>query len=310
MKRLLCIVGPTGSGKTAVGICVAEKLHAEIVSVDSRQVYRGFRIGTAQPTQEENERVAHHLVDFQDANIPFTAGAYAKLARAKINELKKYGKNIVLVGGSGLYFRALFEGLFQGPPINEAYRSELRERAKKFGVPALHNELLLLDPTLAVKIQPHDYPRIERGLEVFYASGTPLSQWWEQGSERFGDEPVYVGLKRERPNVIERIAQRTHAMLQEGWVEEVEELVHAGYGEAIEREKFHGYRELASYLRNEVTLEEAENAINIVTRQYAKRQMSWFRHTDGVQWVDVGKDDAAEVTAEKVLEIFHQREVE
>jgi tRNA dimethylallyltransferase len=241
-----------------------------------------------------------------------TAGTYAKLARSKISEIIDHGKQVVLVGGSGLYYRALFEGLFQGPPIDIGYREVLRARAKQFGVPALHNELMLLDPTLAVKIQPNDYPRIERGLEVFYASGTPMSQWWEHGTDRFGYTPHYFGIQRARANIVERIALRTKEMLAGGWIEEVKALLIEGYGDAIEREKFHGYRELAAYLKTEISLAEAEEKINIVTRQYAKRQMTWFRHTANVTWMETPDHENAGITADRIMNIVihYQEDVE
>ncbi|MDK9700667.1 MAG: tRNA (adenosine(37)-N6)-dimethylallyltransferase MiaA [bacterium] len=301
MKPLLCIVGPTGSGKTAVGVAVAKSLSAEIISIDSRQLYRGFRIGAAQPTEAECAGIPHHLIDFQDANKPMTAGQFAKLSHAKILQLVSAGKNVILVGGSGLYFRAIFDGLFQGPLIEEAYRVVLRERARIEGVPALHDELQRIDPALAQNIMANDYPRIERGLEVYHASGKTMSQWWKEQEREFEFSPIYVGLSRDRADVVNRIAKRTKEMLATGWIEEVQTLLAAGYDEAIDREKFHGYRELAAYLRGEIMLAEAEERINIVTRQYAKRQMTWFRHTKNVTWVDVKPDETTLETAQKIL---------
>ncbi len=303
MKKLVCIVGSTGSGKTAVGIDVALALGAEILSIDSRQLYRDFIIGTAQPTAAEQAQVPHHLTNFHDAREPMTAGTFAKLARDKIKELLQSGKPTVLVGGSGLYYRAIFDGLFQGPPIDPEYREKLRDRAEQSGVPALHLELQQVDPVIAEKIQPNDYIRIERALEVFHTSGKRLSDWWQNGTDRFEFEPIYVCLRRERSDVVRRIAQRTAIMLREGWIDEVRQLLEAGYGDAIEREKFHGYREIAAYLRNELSLAETEERINIVTRQYAKRQMTWFRHTEGMHWVDVTPDDSTNKIAQRVLQI-------
>lgn len=306
MKPLLCIVGPTAVGKTAVGIEIAIELNAEIVSVDSRQIYKDFRIGTAQPTEEELSKVPHHLVNFQSVLEPMTAGQFGELARKKILELTHQNKNILLVGGSGLYFSAIFGGIFPSPPIDSTIRTQLRTRAKNEGTEVLHQELCSIDPESAKKIHPNDYPRIERALEVYLATGKRISDYWKEPSFfDFPFRPITIGLMRPRNSLVQRIEKRTVELIQKGWIDEVKMLVEKGYTEAIETLKFHGYREILYFLNGQFGYDEMISEINRVTRQYAKRQMTWFRHRMDTHWINLEEKNTIAAVTKEVLQIYH-----
>ena len=289
---LVAILGPTASGKTALSLALARALHGEIVNCDSVAMYREFEIGTAKPTDEERTQVPHHLFDIVDPTEYITAGEYARQARAVLNEIKSRGQVPIVVGGTGLYLRALLDGLFPGPPRSEELRERLRERAAKRGVGYLHKILRRLDGTAAAGIHPNDTPKLIRAIEVCLGSRRQMSEMWSEGRDPLtGFRICKIGLNPERDALYGRINARARLMFEAGLVEETQSLL-AKYGAAARPLAALGYKQAVQLLRGELTRDEAITAAAQAHRNYAKRQMTWFRREAGVAWVDGFGDDA------------------
>lgn len=302
MIPLLAVVGPTASGKTSLAIRLAERLDTEIVSADSMQFYRGMEIGTGAPSPEELTRVKHHFVGFLDPSDDFSAGAYELAARSVVADLNAGGKPAIVVGGSGLYVSALIDGLFPGPGKDETIRRRLQEEAEEGGVPGLYARLQEVDPDYANAINPNDLRRIVRALEVFEITGTPLSVLHREHRETSASlEAVQVALEYPRDVLYGRIEARVDAMIEMGLVEEVQRLLDAGHAPHIERLRSLGYREVASHLRGECSIEEAVELMKRNTRRYAKRQITWFRGDPRVQWLPVTDDTSLDDLVEAAL---------
>ncbi|HVA41757.1 MAG TPA: tRNA (adenosine(37)-N6)-dimethylallyltransferase MiaA [Candidatus Binataceae bacterium] len=281
------IVGPTGAGKTAVAIAVAERLGAEIVNADSRQIYRGMDLGTAKPSAADRARVRHHLIDVCDPRRPIDVAEFARIATAALNAIAARGRPAIVVGGSGLYLRALRGGIFPGPPAAPKIRAALAAEAAAHGTSPLHARLAAIDPASAARIAPNDLRRVIRALEVWEVSGVALSE--HQGRHRFGGgvgAGLILGLTRERARLCEIIDRRFDAMLAAGLVDEVRGLLAAGVSAGGPPLETIGYREIAAYLGGQCTLAEAADRARRASRQLAKRQMTWFRREPGVQWLD------------------------
>lgn len=302
MEPVLAIVGPTGTGKTRLGLEIAVHRAIEIVNADALQVYRGFDIGTAKPTPEERRRVPHHLIDILDADEPFSAGAFAERAREAIAEIRSRERLPVVVGGSGLYLKALLEGIGSLPRSDPEVRRRLEERLEQEGSEALWRELEQLDPPTAARLPPADRQRILRALEVLEVSGKPLSRWIAE--RPFGERPVEavkVGLTLPRAVLYDRIASRVERMLERGWVEEVSGLLERWRDPELPAFQAIGYRELARHLLQGRPLEEVVDDILTATRRFAKRQVTWFRSDSDIVWFRV---DRTEKLAEAVLRQF------
>jgi tRNA dimethylallyltransferase len=288
---LIAIVGPTGSGKTALSLALAEHFGGEIVSCDSVALYRGFDIGTAKPDAQERARARHHLLDIRDPAEAFTAGDYAQAARRVVGEIAARGHLPVVVGGTGLYLRAFLEGLFAGPKRSEELRERLRELGRDKGSPHLHRMLVRFDPEAAGKIHPNDAPKLIRALEVCLESRQKMTQLWQRGRDPLtGFRILRIGLDPDRAALYERINQRARRMFDSGLVEETERLV-ARYGASITQLQSLGYRQALQLLRGEVDRESAIAAAQQAHRNYAKRQMTWFRREPEVQWLRGFGDD-------------------
>ena len=289
MDMIIALVGPTGSGKTAASVALAGEGDAEIVNCDSRQIYRGLDIGSAKPTAAERAGVPHHLFDVVDPDQSYDAARYAAAARSAIAEITGRGRRVVVVGGTGLYLRALRFGLFAGPPADPALRARLT--AEDEAVPgSLHARLAQLDPDSAVRLHPNDRLRVIRALEVLEGTGRPLSAW--HGAHRFaGDElPMrVVGLQVARADLYARLDARCAAMLDAGLLDEVRGLV-ARYDPTRPALQSIGYRQVAAHLRGECDLPAALEAMRRATRQFAKRQTTWFRAEPGIAWIDADRD--------------------
>lgn len=295
---LPAIVGPTAVGKTAVSLPVAEALPAEILSCDSRQVYRGMDIGTAKPTAADRTRITHHGLDLANPHDHFTAADFGKAARKAATFCFERAVWPFVVGGSGLYLRALAEGLFPGPPSDPDLRAGLRAEAEAKGRPALHARLAAVDPEAAESIHPHDLVRIVRALEVYVLTGEPISSMQRRAAETPGPfRLVAVGLVRPRAALAERITARVEAMIDAGVAEEVSSLLEAGYGLELPALQGIGYRQIAEHLAGVCTMEEAQADIMRETRRYAKRQMTWFRKLPGIEWVEASDDVEADASA-------------
>jgi tRNA dimethylallyltransferase len=282
---LVAILGPTASGKSALAVRIARQFHGEVIACDSTQVYRGLDIGTAKPTPAEQSGIPHHMMDLVEPDALFTAGEYRRRALVLLADLRRRGRLPVFTAGTGLYLRALLEGLADAPERSEKLRARLSESARRHGQPHLHRMLRRLDPAAASRISPNDTQKLIRALEMCLLAGRPLTEIHRAGREPLqGFVPVKIGLHPPREALHERIARRVQEMLERGWLAEVAALIARGTAVSAKPFEFIGYRELRAHLVGEKSLEEAAQAITQATRQYAKRQMTWFRREPGVVW--------------------------
>jgi tRNA dimethylallyltransferase len=293
---LIVILGPTASGKSALAIQLAQQFAGEVVSCDSVALYRHLKIGTAKPSREQQALIPHHLLDVAEPGELFTAGEYARQARTVMREIAGRGRLPIVVGGTGLYLRALLEGLFPGPQRSEDLRERLRSRAVDRGSPYLHRMLARLDPQAAAKMHGNDLPKIVRAIEVCLASRAPMSELWKQrGRDPLqGFRILRIGLNPPREELYARINQRARQMFEDGLVEETQALL-ARYGtpkNATPLESL-GYRQAAQFLGGELTRDQAIAAAQQGHRNYAKRQMTWFRREPEVLWLEGFGDDSA-----------------
>lgn len=300
------LVGPTASGKTAVSLLLAEKLNAKIISADSRQLYRGMEIGTAQPAQEELARVPHHFVGCLDPETNFSAGEYGRLARAKIEELSSRKRTALVVGGSGLYISALVDDFFNGPPSDPEIRNRLKTLAGERGVHRLFQDLEKIDPAAAKKIMPNDYRRIERALEIYYLTGLPISAMRKQKANPPPYRPVMVGIDRPRDQLYDRINHRCLEMLEAGLVDEVKGLLYKRNLSASNCNALNsvGYSEVIQYLKGQVDYAEMVRLFQRNSRRFAKRQIGWFKRDQRITWIETKDEVAIEETVTQVLDVY------
>lgn len=285
--RVGFVVGPTGAGKTALALDLAERLGAEIVNADSRQLYRGMDIGTAKSSGEEMRRVPHHLVDVRSPDEPVDVATFVGMTREAIDDIDRRGRRALVVGGSGLYLRVLRGGIFSGPPASPELRRELEAVAAQRGIAFLHDRLGEVDAPSASRIQRNDLYRIVRALEVYRLTGVPISV--HQQRHRFATGPyesLTVGLRVARDQLYEAIDRRFEAMMAAGLVEEVRGLLERGYNPDRPPLATIGYREIARFIRGELEVGEAVEIACRASRRLAKRQLTWFRGDPAVVWVD------------------------
>lgn len=285
-SRLVVILGPTASGKSALGIWLAERLGGEVLVCDSTQVYRHFNIGTAKLPPSQQRGIPHHLVDLVDPEEVFTAGEYRRRALEALGAIRERGKLPILTAGTGLYLRALLEGLADAPARSEELRSRLKRRAEKFGAGYLHRMLERLDPVSAGRIAPRDTQKVIRALEIRVLAGKPRGELFREGRTALEGFQVHkLGLMPPREELYQRIDCRVRDMLASGWVEEVRQLVESGTPATAKPLQFIGYSEVRSHVEGRLELEEATLRIQKATRRYAKRQLTWFRRESGVRWL-------------------------
>jgi len=283
---LVVVLGPTGSGKTALSLALAERFHGEIVNCDSVAMYREFEIGTAKPLLTERGRVAHHLFDFVQPTGYITAGEYARMARQVLGKIKSRGNLPIVTGGTGLYLRALLDGLFPGPPRAEELRERLRERAVQQGSNYLHRILNRLDREAAAKIHANDIPKLIRAIEVCLMSSRKMTEMWKQGREPLrGFRILRLGLNPAREALYERINQRAIRMFESGLAEETRSLLER-YGDKARPLESLGYKQAVQLIRGEIDESTARQAAQQAHRNYAKRQMTWFRREPDVAWLE------------------------
>lgn len=299
--KIFVLAGPTAVGKTRMSIAIADALNAEIISADSRQVYRFMDIATAKPSPEFRKKIRHHFIDIIDPDQTYNAGQFGTEGRKAVDEISARGKNILVVGGSGLYIRSLTEGFFAGAVSDSAIRESIREKIVQLGAPALYAKLTAIDPESAKKISPNDAKRIERALEVFEASGKPISILHRAPKPTFSFEPVFYGLTCDRVELYRRIEARVDQMLEEGVIDETQSLLEKGYSKDLVSMESLGYREIIAYLNGMVSKDEMIRLFKQGSRNYAKRQWTWFRKDQRIRWFDVTGPDAWSKAGEAII---------
>jgi len=305
-RPLVVLVGPTAVGKSAIGLLLARALDTDLLTADSRQVYRGMDIATDKPTMAQREGVPHRLLDLVDPDASFNAGQYRDLALQEIERLYGERRLPLIVGGTGLYVRTLIHGLCDAPRANHGFRASLLEKAQGQGPSFLHAQLAQVDPELAARLHPHDEVKIVRALEVFHLSGRRLSE--VQQEHRFAEQPfsvLMIGLNRDRALLYRLIDQRVEAMFARGVVEETAQLLAKGYTRETGAMKGLGYQQIAGYLAGEYDRAEALRLLKRDTRHFAKRQLTWFRKEPGLEWWWLSEQDRAEDVAGRLLETVH-----
>lgn len=299
---ILTLIGPTCVGKTNVGMALAQRLGAEIISADSRQIYRYMNIGTAKPTVAEQQAVRHHMIDIINPGERFSAGEYARQAGTLITGLQQQGTTPLIVGGAGLYVQAMMGGLFHAPDIPSEVRQHLKEQFQEQATDKLYHTLKTVDPEASTRIHPNDRQRIERALEVYEATGIPLTGWHRKNKPTKPDWSLrLIGLKRNREELYKRIDRRVDQMIELGLVEEVHRLLDLGYNEETHALKTFGYAEILDYIKGHLPLQETVYKIRQQTRRYAKRQLTWFRNREKILWVEISADEPASTTCDHLL---------
>ncbi len=303
-QPIYAIVGPTASGKTALGVELALKIDGEIINCDSVQIYREIQIATAKPSEEEKRGVPHHLIDYIDPNVNYTAADWARDAADKIREIESRGKSPILVGGTGFYLRTLRKPLFDSPQTDGFLRQRLRAIKEKRGPEHLHRILQRVDPQSAERLSPRDYVRVIRALEVFFQTGERLStrQPDRLPPPDFADRIVLFVLGPPRDELYEKINRRTELHFENGLVDEVRSLRAHGIADSTSALGSHGYRRVCEYLRRERTLESVVEQSKQDVRNYAKRQLTWFRSEENARWLK-GFGDNPQIIEEMLREV-------
>ncbi|WP_417912970.1 tRNA (adenosine(37)-N6)-dimethylallyltransferase MiaA [Candidatus Electronema sp. TJ] len=313
MQRVDCpvivLVGPTAVGKTELSFRLAERFNCEIISMDSMQVYRGMNIGTAKPSLEERAQIPHHLIDIAEPDEQYDAARFFHDALAAIREIAACGKAVLLTGGTGLYLKALLEGLFDALPADKSVRRRLQTRLAEEGRAALHAELCRIDPAAGARIHANDTQRLLRGLEIFHSSGrtwTELIAEQQQAAPRGAvfSRVCQIGLRCPKEELHERIARRSRTMIEQGLVEETERLQQDGHGPELPSMQAIGYRHANRLLAGEWTQAEMLEQLILDTRRYAKRQMTWFSASKALRWFEREEYEvlAGEITQKLALQ--------
>ena len=302
LKQCRFLAGPTACGKTAISLLMAERMGAEIVALDSMSLYRGMDVGTAKPTREERARVPHHLIDVLSPEQEFTVADYVHAANSVCGDILNRGRIPFFVGGTGLYLRSVLRGVFAGPPADESFRQGLESRAADQQAGWLHRQLATVDPVSAARLHPHDTRRLIRALEVHHLTGWPASQMQGESPLPPGQRPPHVEwLSPPRDWLYERINRRVRQMIDNGWVDEVRGLLASGHPLSRTARQALGYQELIAHLQGELSLADAIERIQMRTRQFAKRQHTWFRNLEECRAVEIAGTETPEELAERLL---------
>ncbi len=293
-EPVLVVVGPTAIGKTALSLAIAERYNCEIISLDSMQVYRYMDIGTAKASLQERQQIPHHLIDVVEPDEHYDANRFVSDALSALQKIKSRGKISLITGGTGLYLRALTEGLFEGEAHHPELREQLRQRFDREGCSKLHEELMLIDRNSAIKIHKNDKHRLLRALEIYYATGKNWSEHLDLQSKnrkpsRF-TKILKIGLTCDRETLYQRINKRTSYMLQSGLKEETLALLKRGYGRDLKPMQAIGYRHMIGHLYDNWSMDETERLLARDTRRYAKRQYTWFKKMD-IDWIEVSREN-------------------
>ena len=307
MQRVIALVGPTASGKSAIAVELAQALGAEIVSCDSMQVYRQMETLTQAPTHAQRAQVQHHLVSCIEPSHAFSVGEYRRMAAPVIDRILSHNKRVLIVGGTGLYLKAMTEGLCDAPPADLRIREQLWSECQGLGSPTLHNRLQGIDSTAAARIHPNDARRIIRALEVYALTGRPISNWWRQASaELLQGQVAIVGITRDRAELYQRINDRLlHMVYEQGVINEVRELLRQPLSRAARQ--VHGLADIETYLTGKTSLKETITVWQQRVRHYARRQLIWFRQTPGIQWTNIPRDEHPWETTERLLDLIRGR---
>jgi len=304
--KVFAIVGPTCAGKTNLSLTLTQLIPSEIISADSRQIYKYLNIGTAKPSNEELQNVPHHLIDLLDPSENYDASIFEKDAERIIEEIFKKNKNPIIVGGSGLYIKALIDGIFDSADKDEEYLKELLQKRKEFGNEFIYEKLKKVDPESAARMLPQNWKRVMRALEVFHTSGESILSHYKKQSTRGGKEKKYIfkqfGLNWERELLYQNIDNRVDEMMKNGFVDEVKNILAKGYDKSLNSLNTVGYKEIIQYLEGEGSLERAIELIKRNTRHYAKRQMTWFRKDKRIQWFDILEMNELNKIATKIIQ--------
>ena len=300
-RKVIVIVGPTCSGKTKVGISLAEELHTEIISADSRQIFKYLNIGTAKPSEDELARNKHHFINLLEPDEDYNVNKFECDALKIVNNLLKNEMVPVVVGGSGLYVKALVEGIFDSVDSDDEYREKLHDQREKFGNEFLFEELKRIDPESASNMLPQNWKRVMRALEVFHLTGQPISKFQTDYKRQIDVEFILFGLNWNREKLYSNIEHRVDEMIEKGLVDEVKNILASGFSKNINALNTVGYKEIISFLENEITLEHAVELIKRNTRRYAKRQMTWFRKVKEINWLTCNDNTTPEEIVSLIL---------
>ena len=305
-QEIVVLVGATATGKTAVSLPLAAIMNAEIISADSRQVYRYMDIGTAKPTLAERAAVPHHFVDVRNPDEDYNAGVFGEEAREEAGRIAARGKSVLVVGGSGLYVHSMVDGFFDGPPADPEFRERMEERLTKEGLEALLEELGRVDPITRARIDVTKPRRVIRALEVYHATGHPISMLQQERKIEIPFTARIFGLSVERSALYARIEARCERMLDEGLEGEAAALESRGYGAGLNALNTVGYAEVNAWRRGEIVREEMVRLFKQNSRRYAKRQGTWFRKDARVEWIDAGEGRGAASIAEEIAGLLRR----
>ncbi len=300
------ITGPTAVGKTSTSIALAHKNEGEIVSIDSRQIYKYLDIGTAKPTLRDQKGIPHHLIDRFDPSQQVSAGEYRRLAVQTVETVVSRGHLPIFVGGSGMYIKAITQGFFQKSTSDPAIRDRLQQEITERGNMPLYNRLMEIDPVTAKKIHINDAKRITRNLEIYEITGKPPSEHFKNQKKVPAFPTQVIVLNRDRDKLYTRINKRVDLMLDEGLVEETEALLSKHYRQALDDLKTLGYQEVIQYLDNDISYDAMVENLKRNTRRYAKRQLTWLRHQVAAEWIHLTNQSTAEKTAEKIRKLLRR----
>ena len=308
MDKIVCIAGPTASGKTAFAVALAKELNGEVISCDSMQIYKGMDIGTAKPSFEEMDGIVHHMLDVAEPSEDFSVSRYCVMADPIVQDILARGKTAIIAGGTGLYMDALIKGNTFAPYPSTGMREKLEIQADQIGMDAMLEQLRQIDPDAAAKLHTADRKRIIRALEVYYETGKTITEhnlMTQQIPAKY--DPVWFGLEDEnRADLYQRIDKRVDIMLEHGLVDEIRRLLDTGISEKCTAMQAIGYKEFVSALRGESTLEEAAQQVKQSSRHYAKRQLTWFRRNSKMRWlVRQGGESSGEILA-AARQILHE----
>lgn len=302
------LTGATASGKTQVSLILAEKLNAEIISLDSMAIYRGMDIGTAKPSEAIQAQVPHHLIDVRDPTEPFSVNEYRDMAMKQVAEIRGKGKGVLFVGGTALYLKALLRGLFDGPPADWEFRKQIEAEVECVGDEALHERLAQVDPVSAHKLHVNDRRRVIRALEVYKLTGKPISHWQMQFSDgRPAEDCLVFSIRHPRPTLHQRIEERVEQMFEQGLIDEVKTLLDQWGELGHTASQAVGYREVIEHVRGVRDFDETVEKVRVRTRRFARHQETWFRGLSECEMVDVVGDYDPESVAERILQAGDSR---